>query len=102
LRVLRRRIAVKLTLTLVAFVGVSMLAAGFYLGDALERAAVVSLEARLATSARLLHDDAEALLRGRAAPAELYLWATRAAAAAGTRGTLITPDGVVIADSLVA
>jgi two-component system phosphate regulon sensor histidine kinase PhoR len=102
LGLLRRRIAVKLTLTLVAFVGVSMLAAGFFLGDALERAAVVSLEARLATSARLLHDDAEALLRGRVMPTELYLWATRAAAASGTRVTLIRPDGVVIADSLVA
>jgi hypothetical protein len=39
---LRRRIALKLTLTLVGFVGVSVLGAGFYLGHALERAAVES------------------------------------------------------------
>src|SRR5206468_379153 len=55
---LRRRIAIKLTLTLVGFVAVSVLAAGFYLGDALERAAVESLEGRLATAGRLLHDEA--------------------------------------------
>jgi len=99
---IRRRIAIKLTLTLVAFVAVSVLFAGFYLGDALERAAVDSLAQRLATGARLLHDDAEALLAGNAQRPEAYLWATRAAAAAGARVTLIRPDGVVIADSLVA
>jgi two-component system phosphate regulon sensor histidine kinase PhoR len=98
----RRRIAIKLTVTLVGFVAVSVLAAGFYLGDALERVAVESLEARLATAARLLHDDALALHTRRASPAELYLWATRVAAAAGARVTLITADGIVIGDSLVA
>jgi two-component system, OmpR family, phosphate regulon sensor histidine kinase PhoR len=102
IRFVRRSIAVKLTVTLVGFVAVSMLAAGFYLGDALERASVDSLAERLATGARLLHDDAEAQLAGHAEGPELYLWATRAAAAAGARVTLIRPDGVVIADSLVA
>ncbi|HEV8143345.1 MAG TPA: ATP-binding protein [Methylomirabilota bacterium] len=102
IRFVRRRIAVKLTLTLVGFVAVSVLAAGFYLGDALERAAVDSLSDRLATAARLVHDDAAALLIGRAQPSELYPWATRVATAAGARVTLIRPDGVVIADSLVA
>ena len=102
IRFVRRSIAAKLTLTLVGFVAVSMLAAGFYLGDALERAAVDSLAERLATGARLLHDDAEALLAGHAQGPELYLWATRAAAAARARVTLIRPDGVVIADSFVA
>ena len=102
IRFVRRSIAVKLTVTLVGFVAVSMLAAGFYLGDALERASVDSQAERLATGGRLLHDDAEALLAGRAQAPELYLWATRAAAAAGARVTLIRPDGVVIADSLVA
>ena len=35
LRLIRRRIALKLTLTLVGFVGISVLAAGLYLNDAL-------------------------------------------------------------------
>jgi len=98
---LRRSIALKLTLTLVGFVAVSVLGAGFYLGSALERAAVEALEARLASAGRLLHDDAAALLARPGQAAELYGWATRAAAAAGARVTLISPDGVVIADSLV-
>ena len=55
---LRRHIALKLTLTLVGFVAVSVLAAGFYLGDALERAAVDSLRsAARSPPARLLHDE---------------------------------------------
>ena len=47
-RAIRRRIAFKLTLTLVGFVGVSMVAAGFFLNHALEEFAVESLEQRLA------------------------------------------------------
>ena len=102
LALLRRRIALKLTLTLVAFVAVSMLGAGLYLGDALERAAVDSLAERLATAGRLLHDEALAMMTGHASSEELYRWASRAAAAAGARVTLISLDGTVIADSLVA
>jgi len=52
---LRRRIAVKLTLTLLGFVAITVLAAGLYLNHALERLAVESLESRLATAAALLH-----------------------------------------------
>jgi hypothetical protein len=44
LDLLRRRIAVKLTLTLVAFVALSMAAAGLYLNRALEGFAVEALE----------------------------------------------------------
>ena len=50
-RIIRRRIAFKLTLTLVGFVGVSMVAAGFFLNHALEEFAVESLEGRLASVA---------------------------------------------------
>ena len=53
---LRRRIAIKLTLTLVGFVAVSILLAGLYLNRALVGLAVVALEAGLETGARLLHD----------------------------------------------
>jgi two-component system phosphate regulon sensor histidine kinase PhoR len=98
---LRRRIALKLTLTLVAFAGVSVLAAGIYLANALESAAVDSLEARLVTAARLLHHDAAAFLHGNGAAPERFAWATRAGTAAGARVTLIRTDGTVIADSSV-
>jgi two-component system phosphate regulon sensor histidine kinase PhoR len=98
---LRRRIAIKLTLTLVGFVAVSVLVAGFYLGDALERAAVELVEARLATAARLLHEDAVVSLARRGTSADLHRWATDAANAADARVTLIARDGAVIADSSV-
>ncbi|PYM45223.1 MAG: hypothetical protein DME16_18210, partial [Candidatus Rokuibacteriota bacterium] len=60
---LRRRIALKLTLTLVGFVAVSMMLAGLYLSRGLERVAVESIEARLGTGARVLEDEAGAGLR---------------------------------------
>ena len=98
IRLLRRRIAVKLTLTLVGFVGVALLAAGLYLNRALESFAVESLEARLVALGRVLHDDA----RGALAPdadAARQVFAGRAARAAGARVTLIAPDGRVVAES---
>jgi two-component system, OmpR family, phosphate regulon sensor histidine kinase PhoR len=98
---LRRRIALKLTLTLVGFVAVSVLAAGLYLGDALERAAVDALETRLVTAGRLLHDDAAARLARSGDATELHQWAARVANAAGARVSLVAPDGRVVADSLV-
>jgi two-component system phosphate regulon sensor histidine kinase PhoR len=98
---LRRRIVLKLTLTLLAFAGVSVLAAGIYLAYALERAAVDSLETRLVTAARLLHDEAASLLGRDGTASERFVWATRAAGAAGARVTLVRRDGTVIADSLV-
>jgi hypothetical protein len=55
-RAIRRRIAFKLTLTLVGFVGVSMVAAGFFLNHALEEFAVESLEQRLASVAGVVED----------------------------------------------
>ncbi len=102
LGIVRRRIAVKVTLTLVGFVALSVLAAGFYLGHALEQAAIDSFEVRLTAAGRLLHDEAAPSLTRGDSPAELYLWATRAGAAVGARVTLIRPDGTVIADSHVA
>jgi two-component system phosphate regulon sensor histidine kinase PhoR len=102
LRLVRGRIAVKLTLTLVGFVAVSTLVAGLYLRQALDRFAVESLEARLATAARLLHDEARAHLT-RGAPAEdLAAFARRASRPTDSRVSVITPDGRVVADSDVA
>jgi two-component system phosphate regulon sensor histidine kinase PhoR len=99
---LRRRIALKLTLTLVGFVGVAVLAAGLYLNRALESFAIESLEARLAITARLLHDEARALLQRGAAPGELREFVLRSARPTDSRVTLIAADGRVVADSDVA
>jgi two-component system phosphate regulon sensor histidine kinase PhoR len=98
-RLVRGRIAVKLTLTLVGFVAVSILVAGLYLGRALDRFAVESLEARLATAGRLLHDEARARLTRDASPEELAAFVRRAARPTDSRVTLILPDGRVVADS---
>src|SRR3989475_12811818 len=99
LHFLRRSIALKLTLTLVGFVAVTLLAAGVYLNRALEAFAVDTLEARLASTGRLLHDEARALVaRGAPAPA-LRAWAVRVAGPSGARGTVIAADGPVLGDS---
>src|SRR5688572_7092172 len=97
LRLVRGRIAVKLTLTLVGFVAVSTLVAGLYLRQALDRFAVESLEARLATAGRLLHDEARAHLTRVEPTEDLAAFARRAARPTDSRVTLIAPDGRVVA-----
>src|SRR2546425_11966468 len=101
LHFLRRSIALKLTLTLVGFVAVTLLAAGLYLNRALERFAVDTLEARLASTGRLLHDDARALLARGAHAVELRAWAVRVARPTRSRVTVIAADGRVLGDSEV-
>ena len=101
LTLLRRRIAWKLTVTLVGFVAISLVAAGLYLGGALERAAVEAFERRLVTGGRLLAEQAASLLGRQATPPELHRWATQGASAAGARVTLVTADGRVVADSRI-
>ena len=98
----RGRIAVKLTLTLVGFVAVTSLAAGLYLGRALDRFAVASLESRLVTAGGLLHDDARLLLAGGAGTEAMNAFVRRAARPTGSRVTLIGLDGLVLGDSDVA
>ena len=99
---LRRRIALKLTLTLVAFVAITTLAAGLYLNRSLEAFAVESLEARLAIAGGLLHDDARVLFVPPTPPDRLREFVLRASRPTGARVTLITLEGRVIADSEVA
>jgi two-component system, OmpR family, phosphate regulon sensor histidine kinase PhoR len=101
LHALRRRIALKLALTLVGFVAVCQLAAGVYLTRALERLAIEALEARLTSAARLLHDEARGLVRGRAPAGRLYAFTRRAAGEADLRVTVIGADGTVLGDSRV-
>src|SRR5206468_3386054 len=99
---LRRSIARKLTLTLVGFVAVTMIAAGLYLNRALEAFAVDTLEVRLATISRLLHDETRALILRDASPAEFRALALRGSRPTASRITLIAADGRVLGDSEVA
>ena len=96
---LRRRIAIKLTLTLVGFVAVVALAAGLYLDRALEGFAVGSLESRLALAGHVLERDARPLLRGGAGLAEIQALVARVADVTGARVTLIAADGRVVGES---
>ena len=98
---LRRRIAIKLTLTLVGFVAISTLLAGLYLNRALEGLAVEAVETRLATAARLLESEARVLLVGPASPGEAHAFTLRAARPSESRVTLIGLDGRVLGDSQV-
>ena len=97
----RRSIARKLTLTLVGFVAVTTLLGGLFLSRALDRFAVETLEARLASTGRLLHDGARGLLLRRAPPEEVRAWVVQAARPTETRVTLIAPTGRVLGDSEV-
>jgi two-component system, OmpR family, phosphate regulon sensor histidine kinase PhoR len=99
--VLRRSIALKLTLTLVGFVAVIVTVAGVYLNRALETVAVEALESRLVTAGRLLHDDARGLLAGPAPAAAVRAFVARVAGPSGARVTLIAADGRVLGDSEV-
>ena len=93
---LRRRIAFKLTLTLVGFVGGVVLAAGLYLDQALGELRVGALEARLAMVAPVLEGDARPAGRGGAGPPAVQAFVTRVAAASAARVTLIAADGRVV------
>jgi two-component system phosphate regulon sensor histidine kinase PhoR len=96
---LRSRIALKLTLTLVGFVAVSLIAAGLYLSRALERVAIEALESRLTVAGRVLHDEAVAAVQPTASAKALQTFVERATRATGMRVSLIAPDGRVLADS---
>ena len=98
---LRRSIAVKLTLTLVGFVAIAVLAAGIYLNHALESFAVEALQARLVTAARLLDNDARALLTQPSSPDAVRAFAQKAGERSESRVTLIALDGRVLGDSEV-
>jgi two-component system phosphate regulon sensor histidine kinase PhoR len=96
---LRSRIALKLTLTLVGFVAVSLIAAGLYLSRALERVAIEVLESRLTVAGRVLHDEAVAVAQPTASAQALQRFMERATRATGMRVSLIAPDGRVLADT---
>jgi two-component system phosphate regulon sensor histidine kinase PhoR len=96
---LRRRIALKLTLTLVGFVAASLLVAGVYLNRALQAVAVSMVEARLLTAAQLLHDDMRTLLRAAPAGPGVRPVQVGASSLADVRLTVVAADGRAVADS---
>jgi len=96
---LRSRIALKLTLTLVGFVVLTMMVVGLYLSRGLEHVAIESIEARLGTAARVLEDEARVAFRSGGEARGLQTFAERAARRTNSRVTLIAPDGRVLADS---
>jgi two-component system phosphate regulon sensor histidine kinase PhoR len=99
LRVVRRSIALKLTLTLVGFVAITSLVAGVYLTRALQNFAVESLETRLGSVAAVVHDEARTLFQAGAPASTSQDLAVRVARATGARVTLIAPEGRVLAES---
>src|SRR5207249_12187986 len=99
---LRRSIARKLTLTLVGFVAITTIAAGLYLNRALEAFAMDTLEVRLASIGRLLHDEARGLVLRRASPADFRAFTLRGSRPTASRVTVIAADGRVLGDSEVA
>jgi len=96
---LRSRIALKLTLTLVGFVAVTMMLVGVYLSRGLERVAIESIEARLGTAAQVLEDETRLALRTDRGGGAIQAFAERAARRTTSRVTVIAPDGRVLADS---
>jgi two-component system phosphate regulon sensor histidine kinase PhoR len=99
IRAIRRSIALKLTLTLVGFVAVTSLAAGLYLGRALEDFATRSLEARLAAVGSAFEGEAAAALRVGGDPDRAQALVARVARPTGARVTLLGPDGRVVGES---
>jgi two-component system phosphate regulon sensor histidine kinase PhoR len=73
--------------------------AGLYLSRGLERVAVESVEARLGTAVRVLHDEARTALGAGAQARSAQAFAERVARPTAARVTLIAPDGRVVADS---
>jgi two-component system, OmpR family, phosphate regulon sensor histidine kinase PhoR len=96
---LRSRIALKLTLTLVGFVAVTMMLVSLYLSRGLERVAIESIEARLGTAARVLEDEAKLALQADRGGSGVQAFVERATRRTASRVTVIAPDGRVLADS---
>ena len=99
LRLIRRRIALKLALTLVGFVAISSLIAGLYLARALDQFATESLAARLTTIGAVLHRESAELLAAGPDQGAAREFVSRVARATAARVTLIDTDGQVLGDS---
>jgi two-component system phosphate regulon sensor histidine kinase PhoR len=99
LRLGRSRLALRLTLLLLAVTAVGVGVMGLVVTRALEARAVDAIETRLVTTARLVREDVAAALAraGGAHPAQTA--AEQLATRSGTRVTIVAADGTVLGDS---
>src|SRR5262249_57517114 len=79
-----------------------MMGAGVGLDRALEAFALDTLEVRLASIGRLLHDEARTLIIRGASPEDFHAFALRGSRPTASRLTVIAADGRVLGDSEVA
>lgn len=99
LTLVRSRIAVKLTLTLIGFVAVAVIVAGFYLDRRLDAIAIENLTIQLTRQARLIELGAGAALGSRAPSESTQRWLRSLASLTSARLTLIASNGQVLGDS---
>ncbi|MGH7319756.1 MAG: ATP-binding protein [Candidatus Rokuibacteriota bacterium] len=97
--VFRSRLAIRLTVVVVAVTAIGMAVLGLVVTWALETRAVASLEAGLVTAARVLHDPVATELLPGAPPARVQQAVERYGTQLAARVTVIAPDGTVLGDS---
>jgi len=95
----RSKLAVRLTLILIAVTALGMGVMGFYVTHALENHAVENLKSGLVTEARLIHDAIVPYLVRRAPAEWVQELAEKYGAELGARVTVIAKDGTVLGDS---
>ena len=98
-KALRSRLAVRLTLILLAVTTVGTAAMGVYVTRVLERHSVENLKSGLVTEARLLHDALVPYLVQGAPRGWVQELAEKYGAKVGARITVIAEDGTVLGDS---
>ncbi len=97
--VFRFRLAIRLTVVVVAVTAIGMAILGVVVTRALETRTVASLEARLVTAARVLHDPVATQLLPGAPPTRVQQAVERYGTQLAARVTVIAPDGTVLGDS---
>jgi two-component system phosphate regulon sensor histidine kinase PhoR len=93
------RIAVKLTLTLIGFVAVVVIVAGFYLDRRLDAIAIENLTTQLTRQAQLIERDTGAALGVQAPSEQTQQWLRSLASLTSARLTLVAANGLVLGDS---
>ncbi|MBI2371516.1 MAG: hypothetical protein HYV08_15015, partial [Deltaproteobacteria bacterium] len=96
---IRGRLAVRLTLILLAVTAIGMAGMGVYISRVLETHSVENLKSELVTEARVLHDAVVPSLTGRARADRVQELAEQYGARLKARVTVIARDGVVLGDS---
>jgi len=98
-RAFRSRLAIKLTLALLAASALGMAVMGLYVSRTLERRSVERLQSELVTQARLIHDAVVPYLVRGAPAASIQELAEKYGTKVGVRVSVIAADGTVLGDS---